>query len=274
MSIQQLLALAPAPGQGVDVAHPRDFPALEAELGLTLPADFKELLVSYGTGRFLDYLLPYPVAGSGMTLRLNTLLLEGHEFSRAMFPEWYPYPIYPEAGGLLLWGGTQHGHNLCWLTEGEPDEWPVIVWQPDDNEYHRYDGNAVAFLTDWLRGALPQALPSPAPGAAVWFEPARDLAELHVFLDGGAGDFAERAESLRRRFGTVQSRGSTAHGEHYEDRFATTQSWRVTYSQSPQERRVRIAFPAGEQDAARAAVLAAVSGVGHRVRHIETGRSA
>ena len=39
-----------------------------------------------------------------------------------------PYPVYPEPGGLLPWGGIRDGGYAFWLTgPGEPVGWPVVL---------------------------------------------------------------------------------------------------------------------------------------------------
>jgi hypothetical protein len=270
--LQKLVALVPVPDQRVDVPLPQDFAACEHDLGLALPNDFKDLLSTYGVGRFLDYLFAYPLDGHDMNLRRNRLLLEGHSSSRTAHPDWYPYPLYPEADGLMLWGGTYDAHSLCWLAKGEPDEWPVVVWEQRNSRYHLYDGGAVAFITDWLQGRLPaQALPTPATRVA-WFEPARKLRQVYVYLEGGTGGFRARALLLRHLFEPVQDRG-TSSGEEEEDdqdHFATQQNWRISYEQLSNRSRILIAFPSEDEQAARAMVAKAIPTLGHTISHAQT----
>ncbi|BCJ77106.1 hypothetical protein CS0771_66500 [Catellatospora sp. IY07-71] len=272
MSLERLLRLAPAPPARIDVPNPDDFAACEAELRLTLPADFKELLSAYGAGRFLDYLFAYPLTGYDMNMLRNKALLAGHQEARERFPDWYPWPLYPEPGGLLLWGGTYDGHSLCWLTAGDPDTWPVIVWQQRDGGHERFDGGAVELLTRWLAHELPnKVLPEP-PRLDAWFEPMRPLREVYVYLDGGEGGFGERARSLRRLLGPTTDRGEN-HGQgDHEVHFATAGGWRVTYRQWQSGRLIRVAFPAHEEQAARAAVLRVIPLLGHTLRHAQTQR--
>ncbi|MBF9131832.1 SMI1/KNR4 family protein [Plantactinospora sp. S1510] len=270
----KVIALIPPPDEVVDVPLAQDFAACESELGLALPADFKQLLSTYGKGSFLDYLFAYPLAGSDMSLQKNKLLREGHSAARAKSPENYPYPLYPEPGGLLLWGGTYDGHSLCWLTSGAPDEWPVVVWHQRDSNYHLFRRGALAFIIDWLEGALPpHALPAPPPGAG-WFESARRLREAYMYLDGGLGNFRDRVRLLHQAFGPVQARGScTGEGDYdHEEHFSTAQNWRITYSEWPRGRLIRIAFPPGEESAARAAVMSVYPKLGHTLRHVQTAQ--
>ncbi|RKR93068.1 SUKH superfamily protein [Micromonospora pisi] len=270
MSMRKLITLVATPDRRIDVPSPQEFATCEAELGLALPADFKELLSAYGVGRFLDYLFAYPLAGHDMNIRRNSLLLEGHSASRDKFPAWYPYPLYPEANGLLLWGGTYDGHSLCWLTGGEPDKWPVVVWHQRNSDYRLYQGGAVAFIASWLERKLPtRTLPRP-PRADDWFEPARKLKQVYVYLDGGLGSFTERTRLLRQLLGPVRDRGSSVDESDRDDHFATAQDWRVTYSESPAARLIRVAFPAVDEEAVRVAVISAVPMLGHTLRHAQT----
>ncbi|MGP4021732.1 hypothetical protein [Actinomadura sp. 3N407] len=56
-----------------------------------------------------------------------------------------PYPIFPEAGGLFHWGGTENGDSCLWLTSGQNmADWPIVV--TDGIDYWRYDEGLVNFL--------------------------------------------------------------------------------------------------------------------------------
>src|SRR5258708_11837030 len=47
-------------------------------------------------------------------------------------PEDFTYPLFPEPGGQLPWASTGDGDQLCWLTGGEPDNWPAVEWNIRD----------------------------------------------------------------------------------------------------------------------------------------------
>jgi hypothetical protein len=73
------------------------------------------------------------------------------------------YRIFPEPGGLLSWGSNQLGDVFWWLTEGEPEQWPVIMWARGPVRTFRFDGGMVEFLCAILSGdsaALPAGLES------------------------------------------------------------------------------------------------------------------
>ncbi|MEV0133722.1 SMI1/KNR4 family protein [Dactylosporangium sp. NPDC050688] len=216
MRVEKLVALVPPPDEVIDAPRRQAFADCEAELGVILPADFKDLLSAYGMGRFFDYLFAYPLSGRGMNLARNTALRDGHADARRRHPDWYPYPLYPETDGLLIWGGTYDGHSLCWLTKGEPDRWPVVVWHQRNGDHHLYERGAVAFIVDWVQHTLPaQIVPMP-PEDKAWFEPARKLDEVYVYVDGGSGSFEDRVRLLHQVFGPVQTRGASTEDGHYE----------------------------------------------------------
>ncbi len=64
-----------------------------------------------------------------------------------------PYPLFPEVGGLLHWGGTQNGDMCLWLTsDSDPNQWPVVV--TDHRDYWRYDGGFAAFLVGVMQQTI------------------------------------------------------------------------------------------------------------------------
>ncbi|MEY9876202.1 hypothetical protein ABH931_005712 [Streptacidiphilus sp. MAP12-33] len=70
-----------------------------------------------------------------------------------------PYPIFPEAGGLLEWGSNYNGDTCFWLTQGSnPDSWSTIVWlrgRNFDDPWRRYDVGVVEFLNMVIHGDDP-----------------------------------------------------------------------------------------------------------------------
>lgn len=75
-----------------------------------------------------------------------------------------PYALFPEPGGLLVWGVTDNGDEFYWLTEGAPDDWTVVV--SSRHEWWSYDGGALSLLGGLLRReihcpGLPDEFPEP-----------------------------------------------------------------------------------------------------------------
>lgn len=47
---------------------------------------------------------------------------------------------------MMQWGLTENNTMCCWLTEGDPDEWTIII--VDDVIAWQYLGNITEFLSD------------------------------------------------------------------------------------------------------------------------------
>ncbi|WP_127508965.1 SMI1/KNR4 family protein [Actinoplanes solisilvae] len=125
---------------------------VEAELGVTLPADFKELSARFGDGSFSDYLiLLQPNADQGLTPLLSmwsTALRQTRV--DPLGARWYePYEYYaPETGqGLIPWGYDIIEGNYFWLADRsvEAERWPVIA-QKEGEACLRFDIAAAEFL--------------------------------------------------------------------------------------------------------------------------------
>ncbi len=48
-------------------------------------------------------------------------------------PDRPTYPIWPESGGLLSWGGDNNANTYFWLTDGAGDFWPVVSSDPREH---------------------------------------------------------------------------------------------------------------------------------------------
>jgi len=128
--------------------------AVERGLGLTFPADFKQLVQVFGTGPWAGSLKVFsPFAEGELMLELAAMraLPALHEIRRNN-PEDVKHAIYPEPKGLFPWGITDKGATLCWLTEG--DSWKTIVVPPGSPAFEVYDLSAPALIRDFLKGKL------------------------------------------------------------------------------------------------------------------------
>ncbi|HWG84171.1 MAG TPA: SMI1/KNR4 family protein [Deinococcales bacterium] len=167
--LEELLALVPA-GAAPLVLPPSWWSAVEAALGTALPGDYKALVARYGDrfGRGFHVYSPFAGAG-GRNLNeaaddASRVVRERAARSDARMQS-FPYRLYPECDGLLLWGSEDSGLLLFWLTGGDPDAWPVVVVDPRNLESERFDMPAASFL----RGAVTRRLHSRIlPGALPW----------------------------------------------------------------------------------------------------------
>ncbi|GAA0593642.1 hypothetical protein [Actinomadura livida] len=78
-----------------------------------------------------------------------------------------PFPIYPDAGGLMAWGMPENGSICCWLTEGHPDDWTIVVASEPDCWHYR--GSITEFLVAVLiRRVRCPAFPADFPLGEDW----------------------------------------------------------------------------------------------------------
>ncbi|MFC3450510.1 hypothetical protein [Amycolatopsis speibonae] len=147
-------------------------------------------------------------------------------------PEMVPFALWPEPGGLLEWARTGNGDALYWLTEGEPEDWTTVVWNPRDSSGS--DAlDAVAFLFAYFEGRLDVPLfgpPPPEPG----FDPHRDSSHVYVKLSAGELPYEQHRDWLLT----------------YEDCYG---------------HQIRVAFPPEDDDEARAVILRAAEVMGCQV---------
>jgi hypothetical protein len=255
------------PSPAVPVDGQGDWAAAEAALGLGLPADFKALIGRYGRGEFCDLLLVYPPFGECTLVGYGVHLLDDDRRERIDFPEDYPYPLHPEAGGLLVWGATSNGDRLCWRTVGAPDDWPVVVWNPRGADYELHAMGAVAFIEGWLSGRVDCHLfPAAFTATAQWFDQPRDLTHVYVRLTEGDLVHPQRLRILREALAPTADRRSVEaeDGTRQDDFVATEGQWRVTYEKA-YGHQIRVAFPPDDDTRVRAAVLRAADLMGCQV---------
>ncbi|NJN74805.1 MAG: hypothetical protein HC799_19480 [Limnothrix sp. RL_2_0] len=106
---------------------------VEAKLGMALPDDYKSIIEIYGDyywDKFLYLLNPFsPHENLNLFTQLGDMnsTLWAERVSRQNFPEHYPLPLYPEPGGLLPLLITDNGDTGFWITQCQPDKWPILL---------------------------------------------------------------------------------------------------------------------------------------------------
>src|SRR5947209_15882365 len=150
MAVEELIAIVPPPAQPIDAGTPVQWAAVEQKLGTRLPADFRAFIQHYGSGAFNDpgrliISIRNPFAPNFDQLaRLDRERLLNAK--RAVGNEEFPFEIFPSSPGLLQWGHDIDGWMLLWLTEGNPDRWPVLVCPPGPYDFERIDLLMTSFL--------------------------------------------------------------------------------------------------------------------------------
>jgi hypothetical protein len=175
--IEDLVALAPPPASPIDAGSPDQWEEIEQRLGKTLPSDYKQIVNLYGTGTFND--LFYIFNPFSNVEQFNLMWQAGlpgsltaHEDLGRVYPigsnleelqafaiddrDLCPYPVYPEPGGLLPLGGTSNAGHTYWLTEGNTEEWPLVLLPRGFQLVEQHPVPLVGFLVLWLSGELPE----------------------------------------------------------------------------------------------------------------------
>jgi hypothetical protein len=147
------------------------WPEVEARLGLVLPDDYKGIIDIYGDYQWGDFLYLLNPFSENVYRNLFTgldLILDAERELRAQFPEHYPLPLYPEAGGLLPFLVTDNGDTGFWITPSAPEKWPILLKESRAPEFEVHFTHTALFLYQFTGGGL-QSLVFPrivTPGAA------------------------------------------------------------------------------------------------------------
>jgi hypothetical protein len=173
-----------------EVVNKFDWQAIESALGLRLPTDYKELVGRIPKGKILNALTINRPGGdpgyrSDDFLGYLAYRLEDVRHQRSTGRGRFPYPLFPEPGGLLPWGWGPRVEPLYWLTNAtDPDSWPVVVADYDCTEWQRFEGGVCEFLLHAIKSAydmrlqgigevadVPPFTPEPAPHEVKWGTP-------------------------------------------------------------------------------------------------------
>jgi hypothetical protein len=271
--LEELFALVPPPAS--PTAAEGDFAAVEADLGTTLPSDYKELVHRYGYGTFSDFLnlwSPFFAPCTMMSQARDTL--DADRSLARVAPKAVPFPPFPAADGALPWARTDNGDVVYWLTWGQADAWPVAVHNPRGGpKYDLVEGGAAALLVQWLRGQ-PRLSTIQSPSFRsfdAWRERVHETIEVKAPAGSSYGD---RLAAILAAFAPVERRGE--YGDEEDARrqvhfVAEEGALRITYD-TVYGHNVRLAAPSDRIEAARETLARAVAafegslGTVHRAR--------
>jgi hypothetical protein len=228
-ALRDLMGLVPPPVEPIDADG--EWRWVWPSLGCRLPNDYQDLVRAYGLGSFDDVVLWTPFTPrSWANLVVNARdLADEYGPVRDDDPAAFPYPLYPEPGGMLPWASTGDGDWLCWLTDDEPNGWPVVEWNIREGA-HRHDVGAVEFLNDYLTGAREAMLLRPPPPVP-WFDAYLERVQVAATLTGASGS-QDLYELLRAQFGSTADRAVWDGGDgSRQDHFKVLDyDWLVTYN--------------------------------------------
>ncbi|UNO41935.1 SMI1/KNR4 family protein [Streptomyces sp. MST-110588] len=148
--VQRLTGAFPPP------AAPRahDWRRVESRLGTRLPADYKELIDTYGGGWFDQAIW---VLEPGSSLEHYDLLAENEGRMEAISRLWElgeprPAELAAEDSRVIAWALTEDGEHLYWLVRPrqDPGSWTVLVKEGRGPHWEHHRMSCTEFLVSVL----------------------------------------------------------------------------------------------------------------------------
>jgi len=160
-SLNELVAIAPPPQNPIDTGRGQDITVAENEIGIQLPSDYIEYIRIYGNCLWYQHLFLYSPFSSEKFLSLwerHKYNIEQMKIMCKYLPPPTPYAVFPEPRGIFLCGGDIYGEFLAWITEGSPQEWPIVYFNVDGGIFEKFNMNITTFLLKLVKGEIKPAL--------------------------------------------------------------------------------------------------------------------
>jgi len=123
------------------------------ELGTPLPSEYVTLMNLYGAGTWRYWLRMFIPLRPTFASHIREVL-DGYRFLRENHPAAFTLAVWPEPGGFLPFAESVEGDHIGWLTEGSPDDWPLIVDARHAEQQAPLSHGLVDTLVAWTRGQL------------------------------------------------------------------------------------------------------------------------
>ncbi|MBV7699223.1 SMI1/KNR4 family protein [Streptomyces sp. TRM70350] len=142
-----------------DAGRRQDWDDVARELGLGLPADYRELIDTYGGGRFDAYLWLLEPRCPNRHYDLHRSVAERDEGFEMLWEDGEPKPVQLlESPGsrVIPWASTDNGEFLYWLAHPEihPDDWTVMVNEARGAWWEHFDVGCAELLVRLLTGEV------------------------------------------------------------------------------------------------------------------------
>lgn len=177
MSLAELMKLVLPPSTPRETGSAREWESVGASLGVRIPEDYQQLVDTYGTGAFDNFLWVYNPFTSNPNLNLGPAgqrILNADKHSRAQSEHFVcPYPLHPEPNGLYPWAGTDNGDALFWQWLADQMDYRIVIRGPRAPEWEEFQESITSFLLKLFRREIrprvfPEDFPSEAPLFHVW----------------------------------------------------------------------------------------------------------
>ncbi|MFG2697218.1 hypothetical protein [Kitasatospora sp. NPDC048407] len=160
-AVERLSSLLVPPSK--PLGCPPDWGSVAESWNVAFPGDYRDFLAVYGAGSIDDYMEIATVLDSSLGFEQGPTVSGLTEVARSLHLEnsdW-PYPVWPEAGGLICWGVTVDYAVLYWDTaNSDPDRWSVVV-RDREGEFTRFDFGMAEFVLRMLGPSGERPLSSP-----------------------------------------------------------------------------------------------------------------
>lgn len=168
MSINDVVLLLPPPTKPSEIPARVDWQTIENSTG-ALPADYKEFVERFGTGKVDDFITicnPFSANTFVNLASFGDLARRGIE--REVASESWSRVGELNPATLKPFGTTDNGDRLAWVARGEPDDWKVMVLSARSTEVDFFEGCMTEFIAAVLRGEVrsnvfPEDFPSEHP---------------------------------------------------------------------------------------------------------------
>jgi hypothetical protein len=150
MNIESFTKVMMPPVRPFEAPTNIEWNAVENELGVSLPDDYKIFIQLYGSGRAANFLWVFNPFSRNENLnlieqsRVQIKVLIELQF----YGEILPYKLFPEENGLLPFAITDNGDVLFWQVVGEPNNWPVVINETRSPEWIGFNMTMTNFFME------------------------------------------------------------------------------------------------------------------------------
>ena len=187
MSVEELKRIMEPPRNPVGINDDASWIAIERDVGVSLPADYKDLVLQYGVGcigGFLWVLNPF-TKNTNLNLAFQVQVkLDAMKQLRDEFGTKVP-SLFPEEMGLFPWAFTDNGDVLYLRFQNGTLPPPVVIGDSGGIDWAEFDGTVSDSLAALLtRRFVVSFFPDDFPSDAPTFVPTDGI--------GGGGSFPEK----------------------------------------------------------------------------------
>ena len=169
-AMERLLEMIPPPGE----SQARDWADIERQLGVSLPADYKQLVDAYGGGVFDEAIWLLEPGCSNPEYDLLEVAREREGVLSELWKfEAKPAALQEEGTRVLPWAyGEEGGEYLYWLIRPgvEPESWTVLINEGRGPEWEGHPQSCAQFLLNVLAGEIQSELFSELPAEEHQFD--------------------------------------------------------------------------------------------------------